>query len=104
MIVVLWLVTAWLLYPLVILDSVDFSNAKQYFYRSVIGITIMLILFGKTFYDLFFPFEASKKISLVNTVFLTVYCIAIAGGIVFMISRMVVLYLKSKDSGLPFVP
>jgi len=33
----LWVVTAWLLYPLVALDRVDMSNIKLYLYRSVLG-------------------------------------------------------------------
>ncbi|HEB36113.1 MAG TPA: hypothetical protein ENI18_09775, partial [Candidatus Aminicenantes bacterium] len=55
LVIILWIITAWLLYPLIILDSVDMENAKEYLYRSAIGITIMIILFGKTILDLFFP-------------------------------------------------
>ncbi len=36
----LWAVTIWLLYPLIILDNVYSISAKEYLYRAVIGITI----------------------------------------------------------------
>lgn len=95
----LWLVTAWLLYPLVTLDSVDTGSAKQYLYRSAVGITIMIILFGKTVFDLFFPQMVARNIPLMNTVILTVYSLLIAGGIIFMVSRMIVLYIRSQNTG-----
>jgi len=101
-ILILWLITAWLLYPLITLDSVDMENATEYLYRSAIGIAIMLMLFGKTIFDLFFPQEISKKMSLINTIFLTIYCLALASGIMFMVSRMIILYIKNSDSGFPF--
>jgi len=101
-ILMVWIVTAWLLYPLITLDSVDIKNAKVYLYRSAMGIAIMLILFGKTIFDLLFPQYISNKMSLLNTLFLTVYCVALACGIMFLVSRMIVLYLKRGDTGFPF--
>ena len=99
---ILWIVTAWLLYPLIILDSVDMENAKEYFYRSAAGITIMIIFFGKTITDLLFPQVSFKKMPLFDTVLLATYSIFLAGGIIFMFVRMVLLYLKSRKSGLMF--
>jgi hypothetical protein len=99
---ILWIVTAWLLYPLIILDSVNMENAKEYFYRSAAGITIMIIFFGKTITDLLFPQVSSKKIPLFDTIFLTGYSILLAAGIIFMFVRMVLLYLKSRKSGFLF--
>jgi hypothetical protein len=95
---ILWIVTAWLLYPLVVLDSVDMDSAKEYFYRSAIGIAIMIILFGKTAFDLFFPQVVSKKVPLINTIFLTLYSLLIAGGVIFMVSRMIMLYINNQES------
>jgi hypothetical protein len=60
LILLLWAFTAWLLYPLIMLDNVYAINAKEYFYRAVIGISIMIILFGKTVFDLFFPMSTSN--------------------------------------------
>jgi hypothetical protein len=102
LIILLWLLTAWLLYPLMVLDSVEMDNAKQYLYRSAIGITIMIIFFGKTFIDLLFPLVFSKKTSALNTVLLSIYSIALVSGIIFMIVRMAVLYMRSRKSGFLF--
>lgn len=101
-ILTVWVVTAWLLYPLITLDSVDMENTKEYLYRATAGIAVMLILFGKTIFDLLFPQTISQKKALLNTIFLTFYCVAIVCGILFMVSRMIVLYLKSGNSGSPF--
>jgi succinate-acetate transporter protein len=101
-ILIVWMATAWLLYPLITLDSADMENAKEYLYRATAGIAIMLILFGKTIFDLLFPQTISQKKALLNTIFLTLYCVVIACGILFMVSRMIVLYLKSGNSGSPF--
>jgi len=102
LVIVLWLITAWLLYPLINLDTVDMENAKEYLYRSAAGLTIMIIFFGKTVIDLLFPQVTFKRMPLLNTIFLTIYSLAIASGIVFMIVRMAVLYVKSKKSGFLF--
>jgi uncharacterized membrane protein len=102
LIIILWIVTAWLLYPLIILDSVDMGNAKEYFYRAAIGITMMVIFFGKSIIDLFFPQVTFKKMPLINTILLAVYSFALAGGIVFMVSRIIIMYLKSQKNGFLF--
>jgi len=96
-----WVITAWLLYPLITLDSVNIENAKEYLYRATAGIATMLIMFGKTIFDLLFPQTISRRKALLNTIFLTLYCVAIACGILFMVSRMIVLYLRSGTSGVP---
>jgi hypothetical protein len=97
--VALWTVTAWLLYPLVVLDSVTFYNAKSYLFRSAFGIVIMIILLGKTIFDLLFPQEVSQKKSLLYTVFLTLYSLAITGGVIFVVTRMLVLFFKQNRGG-----
>lgn len=103
-ILILWILTAWLLYPLIKLDSVDMENAKEYLYRSAFGIVIMLIFFGKTLFDLLFPQSISKRVPLMNTIFLTLYSIVLTVGIIYIAARMIVLYLKSTDinSGFSF--
>ncbi len=102
LVIILWIVTAWLLYPLINLDSVDMDNAKEYFYRSSIGITMMVIFFGKSIVDLFFPQVTLKKVPLINTILLGVYSLALAGGIVFMVSRIIIMYFKNQKSGFLF--
>ena len=102
LVLLIWIITAWLVYPLITLDSVNMANAKSYLYRCAIGIAIMLILFGKTVFDLLFPRAISQKMSVLNTVLLTLYCMAIASGIMFMVSRMIVLYIKRNNTGFLF--
>ncbi len=99
---ILWIFTAWLLYPLITLDSINMQNAEGYFYRSAVGIVIMIILFGKTAFDLLFPqFDSTKKATL-NIVFLVLYAFALASGVIFMIARMVSVYMSNQDFGMPF--
>ena len=98
-IIILWIILAWLLYPLVVLDRVEMANAKEYLYRSAIGIAIMIILLGKTIFDLFFPQVVMRKVPLMNTIFLTLYSLAIAAGIIFMVLRMIILYIQNNDTG-----
>ncbi len=101
-VIVIWLIAAWLLFPLINLDTVNMENAKEYLYRSAAGLTIMIIFFGKTIIDLIFPQVTLKRMPLLNTILLAIYSLAIASGIVFMIVRMAVLYVKSKKSGFLF--
>jgi len=103
--VAVWVAIAWLLYPLLVLDSTTTINAKEYFYRSVIGIAMMIIMFGKTLTDLLFPLDISQKKALSYTVLLAIYSFVLAGGVIYMISRVIVVYLKSStstDGVLPF--
>ena len=101
-VVALWIITAWLFYPLFTLNAIQIASAKSYLFRAAIGIAIMLILFGKTIFDLFFPHSSSETRSIINTIFLTVYSFVIAGGIIYMVARMIVLYIRSIDIGSPF--
>ena len=100
-ILALWIFTAWLFYPLFTLDAIQMADAKLYLFRAAIGIAIMLILFGKTVFDLFFPQSLSESRSILNTFFLAIYSFVIAGGIIYMVSRMIVLYIRSIDTGPP---
>jgi len=98
----LWIITAWLFYPLFTLNAIQMANAKLYLFRAAVGIAIMLILFGKTIFDLFFPQSFSEAKSILNTIFLAIYSLVIAGGIIYMVARMIVLYIRSIDTGSPF--
>ncbi len=101
-VLVLWIITAWLLYPLINLDSVDMDNAKEYIYRSAFGMALMIIFFGKTIYDLLFPQVTYRRMPLLNTVLLSIYAFLLAGGIIFVAVRMIVLYLRSREAGFLF--
>lgn len=97
-VLILWVITVWLFYPLMTMKSVSMENSSEYFYRSMVGIAIILILFGKAIFDLLFPQAISQKMSLLNTIMLTIYCTAMASAIIFMISRIIALYLRSIDT------
>jgi len=94
---VLWAAAAWCLYPLLHLDEVDMGNVKLYLYRSAMGITILLIFYGKTLYDLIFPWVTNRTIPRMNAVLLTLYLTVLTGGIIFFMLRAVVLYIKSRQ-------
>ena len=102
LILILWILTGWLLYPLITLDSVNMHNAEEYFYRSAVGIVIMIILFGKTVFDLLFPQFGKARKTTFNIVFLVFYAFAIASGVIFMIARLVSAYLSNQDFEMPF--
>lgn len=101
-ILLLWLFIAWLLYPLLVLDVIEMEKAKAYLYRTALGTALMIILFGKTVFDLFFPQAVSKKVPLIHTIFLTVYSLGIIGGIIILVARLISLYIKNQDSGFLF--
>jgi hypothetical protein len=95
----IWAVTGWLLYPLIALDKVDLRSAMEYFYRSATGIVIMIILFGKTIFDLLFPIDLSRKKSILYVAFLTLYSLLLAAGIIFMAARILLIFLnKNSDT------
>lgn len=59
----------------------------------------MIILFGKTLFDLFFPLDTSRKKTALHVAFLTVYALVMAGGIILMLLRILLLYMKSNSEG-----
>ena len=97
--VLIWAVTAWLVLPLLFMKTVTLQEASKYFYRSALGIILLIILFGKTVTDLFFPLDTSRRKSLLHVVFLTVYALVMAGGIILILFRILALYLKSGSAG-----
>ncbi len=96
--VIVWLFTIWLLYPILTASSLEFWDVKTYFYRTVIGIAIMLVFFGKTIFDLFFPLDSSKSESLLQTIFLTLYGLLVVTGILYVAGRLVIFYFKSSNA------
>ncbi len=96
--VIVWLFTIWLLYPILTASSLEFWDVNTYFYRTVIGIAIMLVFFGKTIFDLFFPLDSSRGESLLQTIFLTLYGLLVVTGILYIAGRLVVLYFHSSNA------
>jgi len=101
--VLLWALAAWLLYPLADLDKVDMSNVLSYLYRSALGLTLLIIFLGKALFDLIFPWVHDRKLPALNALLLTLYALALSGGIIFMILRLAMLYMRSRrGSGVVF--
>ncbi len=96
--VIVWTFTIWLLYPILTTSSLESWNVKTFFYRTVIGIAIMLVFFGKTIFDLFFPLDSSKSESLLQTIFLTIYGLLVVTGILYVAGRLVIFYFASSNA------
>jgi hypothetical protein len=99
-----WLFTAWLLMPLITLEKVELRNSLEYFYRASAGVVIMIILFGKTVTDLLFSQDLSRKKSVLYVTFLTVYSLVLAGGIIFMAVRILLVFLNTSSAFQPQTP
>jgi len=97
--IALWVLAAWLLYPLVHLDNVDMSNVLSYLYRSALGLTLLIIFLGKTLFDLIFPWVHDRKLPSLNALLLTLYALVLTGGIIFLILRIAMLYMKRRTGG-----
>lgn len=102
LVLALWALAAWLLYPLVNLDRVDMSNVKPYLYRSALGITLMIIFFGKTLFDLIYPWVHGKRLPRLNAALLVLYAGALGAGLIVMIIRMAALAMRSRGRGFLF--
>lgn len=96
MVMAMWILAAWLLFPLLGIGSLDLENAKKYIFRSAGGTAILIILFGKTVFDLFFLKAEAGKHVVFSVIFLTLYLFAIAGILVYIVTRMIMLYVKTK--------
>jgi hypothetical protein len=94
-----WGLTAWLIFPLLLMKTATLQEASKYFYRSALGIILLILLFGKTVTDLFFPLDTSRKKSFLQVVFLTLYALVMAGGIILILFRILALYMKSGSAG-----
>lgn len=99
---VIWAMAIWLLYPLFSLQTPDDWDADAFEARSILGIGLLLIILGKTIFDIFFPLDTSKGMSWLQTILLTVYSVILVIGIIFLAGRMIVLYFTSENSELFF--
>ena len=102
LILALWALGACLLYPLTTPDRVNMSNVKPYLYRSSLGITLMIIFFGKTLFDLVYPWVHGKKLPRLNAALLILYAGALGAGLIVMIIRMAALAMRSRGGGFLF--
>jgi hypothetical protein len=100
--VLVWGLTVWLILPLLFLKEPSLQDASKYFYRSAFGITMLIILYGKTLFDLFFPLDTSRKKSIFQALFLVLYALGMTGGIIFVLFRIFALYIKGGSAGQVF--
>lgn len=100
--VAVWGVTVWLIFPLLFLKDPSLAEASKYFYRSALGITMLIILYGKTLFDLFFPLDTSRGKSVAQVVFLALYALGMTGGIIFVLFRIFALYVRGGSAGVNF--
>jgi hypothetical protein len=100
--VFVWGFTIWLLSPLILVKEPTLHEASKYFYRSAIGITMLIILYGKTLFDVFFPLDTSRKKSIIQAGVLTLYALLMTGGIIFVLFRIFALYIKGGSAGVNF--
>lgn len=98
----LWAVVVWLLYPLLVIRTPADWNPEAHTLRSIVGLMMLILLLGKTIFDLFFPLESSKSMSWLKTIFLILYTVFLTTGIIYLAGRMVVLYFVSETSELFF--
>ena len=98
LIALVWIVTAWLLVPLITLDKVELRRSTEYFFRSAAGTVLMIIMFGKTIFDLLFPLDTSRRKNYVFVGLLTLYTVVLASGIIFMCLRILMVYLNANTS------
>ncbi|MDP2914629.1 MAG: hypothetical protein Q8O91_04160 [Candidatus Aminicenantes bacterium] len=99
-----WLFTVWLLMPLITLEKVELRSSLEYFYRASAGVVVMIILFGKTVTDLLFSQDLSRKKSALYVTFLTIYSLVMAGGIIFMAIRILLVFLNTSSAFQPQTP
>jgi hypothetical protein len=96
--VIIWTFTIWLLYPILTANSLESWDVKTFFIRTVLGIAIMLVFFGKTIFDLFFPLDSSKSESILQTIFLTLYGLLVVTGILYVAGKLVIFYFTSSNA------
>jgi len=98
---IIWIFVAWLVSPLFSLDRMEMDQVKWFIYRISLGISIMLIFFGKTLFDLLFSPGPSRKTALFNTIMLTLYLLVISAGLLFMVVRMISYYIQANPPETP---
>lgn len=94
----LWALIVWLIHPLISLKNIDTLDVTEYMVRTILGIIIMIILFGKNAFDLFLPRAYSKKLPRINLILLAFYTGVLGGGIIFMIARLLTFYFRALGS------
>ena len=103
LLVLFWAISIWLLYPLVLLNTQNAEKmTKFFFYRSGLGIVILLILFGKSVFDLLYLQDESQKMPFIKIAFLTLYAVVIISVIFFIGGKAIILFFKANLSEMAY--
>jgi hypothetical protein len=96
--IILWLLAAWLLYPLVWIQF-DIGDVRTSFIRSLSGVVLLIIMFGKNMIDIIFLKETRSELHLRTTamnVALT-YIFIIVSVVSFALSILLMLATQSQQ-------
>lgn len=98
----LWVAAAWLLYPLVFIQF-DLGDVQTSFFRSLGGVVLLIIMFGKNMVDIIFQKMEQSELHLRATAMNVVltYIFIIVSVISFAISILLVLTTQTQTSNPP---
>jgi hypothetical protein len=97
--ILLWIAAAWLLYPLVFIRF-DLGDIQTSFFRSISGVALLIIMFGKNMVDIIFLKMEQKELHIrtaAMNVVLT-YVFIIISVISFAISVLLMLATQQQSS------
>jgi hypothetical protein len=95
----LWILAAWLLYPLVFIKF-DLGDVRTSFIRSISGVVLLIIMFGKNMVDIIFQKMLQSEVHLRATAMNVVltYLFIIVSVISFAISVLLMLATRQQSS------
>ena len=97
--ILLWIAAAWLLYPLVFIRF-DLGDVQTSFFRSIAGVALLIIMFGKNMVDIIFLKMEQKELQ-IRTAAMNValtYIFIIVSVISFAISVLLMLATQQQSS------
>jgi hypothetical protein len=95
----LWIAAAWLLYPLVFIQF-DLGDVQTSFFRSIAGVALIIIMFGKNMVDIIFLKMEQKELH-IRTAAMNValtYVFIIVSVISFAISVLLMLATQQQST------
>jgi hypothetical protein len=98
----LWIAAAWLLYPLVLIRF-DLGDVRTSFFRSIAGVALLIIMFGKNMVDIIFLKMEQKELH-IRTAAMNValtYVFIIVSVISFALSVILLLATQQQSSSPP---
>lgn len=95
----LWLVAAWLLYPLVFIQ-LNLADIQTSFLRSTAGVVLLIIMFGKNMIDIMFQKMTKSELHLRATAMNIVltYIFIIVSVVSFAISVLLMIATRQQNN------